>query len=144
MTTDAKPIPNPPRPRLAKRGLNVSAPQVLLVLGVVAALSVVINFSARIQVEQRISAEASQMRIEVTALAATQQALATQLAYVKSDAYVEYWAHTDGRMVRSGEVLVVPVAGHAAKPTPAPQPAPSAEPVNKLQIWWEMFFWPAS
>jgi cell division protein FtsB len=144
MTTEAKPTVTPARPRLSRRGLNISPIHVFVVLSAVAALSVIINFSNRIQAEKRISAEANQLRMEVTALAATEQALATDLAYVKSDAYVEYWAHTEGRMVRPGEVLVVPVPAQVASLTPVPQPPPPAEPVNNLQIWWELFFTPAS
>jgi hypothetical protein len=112
----------------------------MLVLGLVAALSVIINFSNRIQAEQRISAEAAQLGAEVTALAATQQALATELAYVQSDAYVAEWAHAEGHYVRPGEVLVVPIPAQAATPTPLPQPAPSGPPPSNLQIWWELFF----
>ena len=77
MTTDVKSAPSQPKPRPSRRGLNISAAQVVLVIGIVFALSVIINFSARIQTEQRISAEASQLRVEVTALAATQAAQAT-------------------------------------------------------------------
>lgn len=156
MTTEAKPVAPPvksspetrpqnartqPRPPVArKRGLNISMPQVLLVLGLVAALSVIINFSSRIQAEQRISAEAARLRDEVTAMAATQAARATELAYVQSDAYVIEWAHSEGRLVQDGEVLVVPVPGATAAPTPQPQaPAPEV-PDSNLQIWLDLFF----
>lgn len=133
--------PQPPRqPAARKRGLNISMPQVMLVVGVIAALSVIINFSSRIQAEQRISAEAANLRQEVTAMAATQAAQATELAYVQSDAYVMEWAHSEGRLVREGEVLVVPVPASTAAPTPPPQaPAPDV-PDSNLQIWWDLFF----
>jgi hypothetical protein len=143
MTAEAKPAPTttpPAKPRPSRRGLNVSAGQVMLVLGMVAALSVIINFSNRIQAEQRISAEANDLRAEVTALASTQQALATELAFVQSDSYVGEWAHAEGHYVRPGEVLVVPIPAHAATATPVPQPTPSGPPPSNLQIWWELFF----
>lgn len=142
MTTDVKPTaPTPnPKPRLARRGLNISGPQVVLILGVVFALSVIINFSARIQTEQRISAEANQLSGEVTALAATQAAQATELAFVNSDAYVAQWAHSEGRMVQAGEVLVVPLPASNVTPTPAPQPTVIPTPTSNLEIWWELFF----
>jgi cell division protein FtsB len=140
MTTDVKPTPPTTKPRLTRRGLNISGPQVVLILGVVFALSVIINFSARIQTEQRISAEANQLRGEVTALAATQAAQATELAFVSSDAYVAQWAHGDGRMVQAGEVLVVPVPSANATPTPVPAPVAQPTPTSNVQIWWELFF----
>ena len=140
MTTDVKPTTSAPKPRLTRRGLNISGPQVVLILGMVFALSVIINFSARIQTEQRISAEANQLRVEVTALAATQAAQATELAFVSSDAYVGQWAHGDGRMVQAGEVLVVPIPAANVTPTPAPQPTQASEPISNIEIWWELFF----
>lgn len=140
MTTDVKPAPAAPKPRPIRRGLNISAAQVVLVLGVVFALTVIINFSARIQAEQRISSQANQLRAEVTALAATQAAQATELAFVSSDAYVAQWAHSDGHMVQSGEVLVVPVPASNVTPTPMPKVVVAEPPASNLQIWWELFF----
>jgi cell division protein FtsB len=109
-------------------------------MGVVFALTVIINFSARIQAEQRITSQANQLRAEVTALASTQAAQATELAFVNSDAYVAQWAHSDGHMVQSGEVLVVPVPGSSVAPTPAPKPVVASTPTSNAQIWWELFF----
>jgi hypothetical protein len=140
MTTDVKTAASPPKPRPSRRGLNISAAQVVLIVGVVFALSVIINFSARIQTEQRITSEANQLRAEVTALAATQSAQATELAFASSDSYVSQWAHADGHMVRSGEVIVVPVPASAATATPAPKPTPPAKPASDSQIWWDLFF----
>jgi hypothetical protein len=140
MTTEAKPAAPPTKARPSRRGLNVSPGQVMLVLGIVAALSVIINFSNRIQAEQRISAEANALRSEVTALASTQAALATELAYVQSDSYVGEWAHAEGHYVRPGEVLVVPIPAQAATVTPVPQPTPSGPLPSNAQIWWELFF----
>lgn len=140
MTIDVKSATSQPKPRPARRGLNISAAQVVLVIGIVFALSVIINFSARIQTEQRISAEASQLRVEVTALAATQAALATELAFVASDAYVAGWAHSDGHMVRAGEVLVVPIPASAVTPTPARRPAEAPKPLTNFDLWLELFF----
>ncbi len=140
MTTDVKPLANEPKPRSNRRGLNFSAAQALLVIGIVFGLSVIINFSSRIQAEQKISAEAGQLRVEVTALAATQAAQATELAYVQSDAYIAEWAHAEGRYVRAGEVLVIPVPASTPAPTPIPQPTAPPAPPNKFQVWWELFF----
>jgi cell division protein FtsB len=140
MTTDVRPTPVEPKPRLPRRGLNIAPAQVIVVAGMVFGLTVIINFSSRIQAERKISAEADRLSAEVTALAATQQALATQLAYVQSDAYVAEWAHSEGRYVRPGEVLVVPVPASTPAPTPIPLPTVSPLPPSKLQIWWDLFF----
>ena len=140
MTTDARPAPTEPKPRVPRRGLNFPPAQIFVVAGLVFGLTVIINFSSRIQAERNISAEADRLSADVTALAATQQALATQLAYVQSDAYIADWAHSEGRYVRPGEVLVVPVPASTPAPTPVPQPTVSPIPPSKLQIWWDLFF----
>ncbi len=140
MATDAKPVKSEAKPREPRRGLNVSMPQVMLVIGVVIALWIIIDFNGRIQTEQRISAEASQLRAQVTSLAATQSALATQLAFASSDAYVAEWAHSEGRFVQPGEVLVVPVPAIAATLTPVPQVVVQPTPPTNFQIWWDLFF----
>ncbi|MBM4424914.1 MAG: hypothetical protein FJ030_16260 [Chloroflexi bacterium] len=140
MTTDVKPAKPEAKPREHRRGLNISMPQVAAVLVLVLVLWVIIDFNGRIQTEQRISAEADQLSVEVTALAATQSALATELAYVSSDAYVAEWAHRDGRYVQPGEVLVVPVPAEAVTPTPIPRPTPQPTPSSNLQIWLDLFF----
>lgn len=140
MTTEAKPVKSEAKPREPRRGLNVSMPQAMLVIGMVIALWIIIDFNGRIQTEQRISAEANQLRVEVTSLAATQSALATELAHVSSDAYVAEWAHSEGRYVRPGEVLVVPVPASAATLTPVPQVVVQPTPSSNFQIWWDLFF----
>ncbi|MEK6575528.1 MAG: hypothetical protein AABZ58_14555 [Chloroflexota bacterium] len=140
MATDAKPVKSEAKPREPRRGLNVSMPQVMLVIGVVIALWIIIDFNGRIQTEQRISAEANQLRVQVTSLAATQSALATQLAFASSDAYVAEWAHSEGRFVQPGEVLVVPVPAIAATLTPVPQVVVQPTPPTNFQIWWDLFF----
>jgi cell division protein FtsB len=133
MATEAK-------PRERRRGLSISAPQVLVIVGLIIGLSVIIDFNRRIQAEQRIVAEANQLRAEVTALAATQSALATEVAFASSDAYVAQWAHGEGRYVQPGEVLVVPVAPSGAASIPAPTVTAEPEPPSNFQIWWSLFF----
>ena len=64
MTTEAKPVASNPKSRPARRGLNFSAAQALLVVGIVFGLSVIINFSGRIQAEQKISAQMYMNSIE--------------------------------------------------------------------------------
>lgn len=137
MATEAK-------PRERKRGLSISAPQVLVIVGLIIGLSVIIDFNRRIQAEQRIVAEANQLQAEVTALAATQSALATEVAFASSDAYVAQWAHGEGRYVQPGEVLVVPVAPNGVASIPVPTVTAEPEPPSNFQIWWSLFFESAS
>ena len=65
--------------------------------------------------------------------------------YAQSDAFVEQWAHSDGKMVRPGEVLVIPVPVStpvAATPTPSvfleiETSPPTPQPWT---LWWSLFF----
>ena len=132
------------KPRERRRGLSISAPQVLVIVGLIIGLSVIIDFNRRIQAEQRIVAESNQLQVGVTALAATQSVLATEVAFASSDAYVAQWAHGEGRYVQQGEVLVVPVAPNGAVSTLVPAVAAGPEPLSNFQIWWSLFFENAS
>jgi len=139
MTTDVQPRES--RSREIRRGLNISLPQVLFVLGVIISLWVIIDFNRRIQAEQRIAAEASQLRVEVTALTATKAALTSELAVVSSDGYVARWAHSEGRYVQPSEVLVVPLAAKdAANTAPVAALAAQTAPLSNFEIWWDVFF----
>ena len=73
-----------------------------------------------------------------------QRRLEAEKAYYSSPAYVEAWAHSEGKMVRDGEVLVVPLY---ERPTPeplvaiAPQQQPqSDQPFSSWRVWWSLFF----
>ncbi len=63
-----------------------------------------------------------------------------------SDAYVESWAHDDGKMVRDGEVLVIPVpSGAEVDATPAPAVSPidvqtTPDQAPTWVLWWQLFF----
>ena len=131
--------PTPTR-QVPKRGLNISPTQVIVVVLIVIGLSVIIDFNRKIQAGQKITSEANQMRSEVTALAATKAALATELAYVSSDAYVASWAHNDGRYVQSNEVLVVPVPAKNATAVPSTPARIIQKPPSNFDIWWALFF----
>ena len=126
--------------RDTKRGWTSSLPRVLIVVGLVIGLSVLIDFNRRIQAERRLVSQADQLGVEVTDLAATQSALATELAYAASDGYVAWWAHSEGRYIQPGEVLVVPVAPNGPTSTPAPAIVSAPTTESNFQIWMSLFF----
>jgi len=78
---------------------------------------------------------------------ATQQArhdyLTATLAYVQTDEYVEEWARTEAKMVKPGEVLVIPVAGSIdAEPasTPTAPPEEAAPPLRDDRPFWVVWW----
>ena len=129
-----------PTRQAPKRGLNISTTQIIIVVLIIIGLSVIIDFNRKIQAGQKIGGEANQMRVEVTALAATKAALATELAYVSSDAFVMQWAHSDGRYVQPNEVLVVPVPAKNATAVTSVPVRILQKPASNFEIWWALFF----
>ena len=104
-----------------------------------------INFSSRITASQPLQQTYDEVRAEVERLQSEQADLIIERDYVRSDVYVERWARDEGKMVRPGEVLVVPVPASTAPQiveddapviaveTSPPQEAPWA-------VWWSLFF----
>ncbi len=104
-----------------------------------------INFSSRITASQPLQQTYDEVRREVARLQEEQARLIAERDYVRSDVYVERWARDEGKMVRPGEVLVIPVpssteaqnveddAPFIAIETSPPQEQPWA-------VWWALFF----
>ncbi len=86
-------------------------------------LLLVINFSGRIARSQQTEAERQRLQATITVLEQQQIDLLKDRDYAASDASVEHWAHTEGKMVRDGEILVIPIPAGIVEPTPLP-PAP--------------------
>lgn len=122
-----------------------SSAQLLIAVILTLGLFLTINFSSRIQLDRELQGIHAQVLAEIADLQIEQQSLAEELKYVKSDAYVEYWARDDGKMIREGEILIIPQAfqSNEASPSPAVQlvefVTTEPEPEN-WQLWWALFF----
>ncbi len=81
-----------------------------------------------------------QMENRIENLKATQYALATEIAYAKSDKAVEEWARTYQRHVQPGDHAIIPLSPQeiTSEMNYVQTPTPSQE--EKWQIWWELFF----
>ncbi|MFN8450337.1 MAG: septum formation initiator family protein [Anaerolineae bacterium] len=129
-----------------KRGGQISSVQVMFAAILSIGMILAINFSTRITEGQPLQVAYSRVSDEIVDLQAEHARLTAQRDYVLSDAYVEQWARADGKMVRPGEVLVVPVpAGIEAETTPEPQVSldqvrttPQENP--PWVLWWQIFF----
>jgi hypothetical protein len=112
--------------------------QVLVIIGLVAGLLIMLDFNRRQAEAQRLEADRSVARTEVAQLEVEHSALQTQVAYATTDAAVVEWAHEQGKLTQSNEVLVVPLL-----PTPEPSPAappPQAPPPRPAWVlWWDLF-----
>lgn len=126
-------------------GRRLTSIQVLLAVALTFGLILTLNFSSRIKLDHDLNRIHARFSAEIAALLKEQQNLIEQLSYVKSDAYVEYWARDEGKMIRAGEILIMPKSSGA--PKPASQSAirlvefqTTADEPENWELWWSLFF----
>lgn len=138
---------NPTTPTERKRTGQLSGIQIMFAAILAVGLLLAINFSSRISAGQPLQDAYNSVLVEIEALQAEQAGLINQRDYVRSDAYVEQWARSEGGMVRPGEVLVIPVPlnnAPAAVETPVIResvPVETSPPAPEpWLVWWALFF----
>lgn len=136
----------PPRPPRRERPQQISSLQIVFAAILSIGLLLVINFSGRIARGQQMESERRRLQATIDVLATQHIDLLKQRDYAASETYIEQWAHTEGKLVRDGEVLVIPVPVGDEQMTPTPAPpvfasAPSSEPETpRWRLWWNLFF----
>lgn len=123
---------------------SLTSVQLMLAVVLTLGLVLLLNFSGRIKLDRDLSRIHDDFAREIETLLAEQGALLAQLEYVKSDAYVEFWARDEGKMVRDGEVLILPQSVGADTDTGNPRQlfafeTTAPEPEN-WELWWALFF----
>lgn len=137
--------PQPEKEKRKRTTGQLSGVQIMFAAILAIGLILAINFSTRITAAQPLQQLYAQVSQEIEQLKQDQASLITERDYVQSDAYVESWARDDGKMVRPGEILVIPKpVGVSAAPTPIPPPdipleTEPPEP-ETWQVWWALFF----
>lgn len=133
-----------------KKKSQISGLQVMFATMLAMSLILAINFTSRIAANQPLQQALDRVQAEIEQLRTEQSDLIDQRDYVQSDAYVESWARSDGRMVRPGEVLIVPMpvgsvaassdettANNVSPFAPIETTPPQAAPWH---LWWALFF----
>lgn len=128
------------------RSGQLSGVQITFAMIVAFGLILAINFSSRIAAGQPLLEMYEDAQAEVERLRVEQATLVAIRDYSQRDAYVEQWARSEGKMVRDGEILVIPVPAGVAnlQPTPVAEPTIPVEtappsPQNWM-LWWALFF----
>jgi len=106
----------------------------------VIAFFLMMDLFGRLTELSRLGSQRDDMVTEVFSLTGTLQALDTQVAYATSAVAVEDWARQEGHMVKSGDVLIVPIQPESATPMTYLTPAPTTQRVSNWDIWWALFF----
>jgi cell division protein FtsB len=114
----------------------------LVVLAVAAAVLILLDVNGSLSTLGRLTSERSGMQTEVGVLEQTKAALGQQIGQATQQAAVESWAHSEGRMVKPGEVLVVPVPEGSQNATPTPVQEPTPAPVQNWVVWKALFLDP--
>ncbi len=138
--TEAEPVEPGSPPETRSWRLPLTNWQIILIALVVVGGRLVIDFSQRIIEGQQKVNEQRQLEAEIEDLLQEQQDLIAAKAYYSSPTYIEVWAHDQGKMVREGEVLVVPIyerPSSLAVATPETRPD---EAVVPWRVWWSLFF----
>lgn len=142
----AEPTTRPDTTRTRRRHNALSGLQIMFAAILAIGLLLAINFSSRIAAGQPLQAAYERVQGELEALKREQANLLRERDYVLSDAFVEQWARDEGRMVREGEVLVIPVPlVEAAQSVEAPTgPSVPVETTPRgpepWHVWWGLFF----
>ncbi|MCC6615825.1 MAG: septum formation initiator family protein [Anaerolineae bacterium] len=145
MSSEPSSTPNVQKAPQRKRGGQASSVQIMFAAILAIALILAINFSSRIAATQPLQQTYDEVSGEIERLRDEQSDLIEERDYVRSDAYVEAWARDEGKMVRPGEVLVVPVPS-AVDVESAPVDAPLIEVETSPPqsepwvVWWALFF----
>jgi cell division protein FtsB len=132
-----------PLPKLNRSQLAT----IVAVVAVLAAMGIIVwGFAQQLALARQLYAEEKRLGQAVATEQAHHEELVARLEYVKSDEYVEYWARTEARMAKPGEMAVVLVDNSDEEPVAETEPAPFPEPEER-SFWtelWELVFGPTT
>jgi cell division protein FtsB len=109
------------------------------VLMVLAIVLLAYSFNARLATIRQMRQDEARAQQAVSAEEAQQSSLKSQLDYVRSDRYMEHWARVDAKMVKPGEVVIVPMASQVASAA-YNVPVAAHGPATIQDEWWILFF----
>ncbi|MBK8026395.1 MAG: septum formation initiator family protein [Chloroflexi bacterium] len=125
---------------------QINSVQVMFAVILAVVLLLAINFSSRITASQPLQEAFNRVQGEIEGLQAEHARLTELRDYVMSDAYVQRWARDDGKMIRPGEILYVPVPSGVEVEEVVPPPVVLAEiqsgsdRAETWELWWSLFF----
>lgn len=136
--------------RKPRRSRQLSSTQVMFAVILAIALMLAVQFSSRINDERNLNQIRNTVEQDIEALREEQADLIQQLDFVQSDAYVEQWAHSEGRMVRDNMVLVIPIPSSVILQQPLTEQTQVIEQLADIEttlpepesweLWWALFF----
>ncbi len=109
-----------------------------ILLAVIAGVLILGDLNQRLADARRLERDTLALQTEVAGMEAQAARLATQVAQATSESLVEEWARREGKMVREGEHLIVPVPPAGTSSAPGFAPTPIAPAPSNWEIWWAL------
>ena len=95
----------------------------------------VMDLNSRLTELSRMTSQRDQAATVVAQLEGTLGVLKTQVEFARSEGAVEEWAYSEGKMVRSGENLIIPLSPPGTTPQPVLLPTQIVETIQNWEIW---------
>jgi hypothetical protein len=98
------------------------------------------EFNTRLAVGRQLVEEEARLKREIELEQKRAEFLQGYEQFVRSDEYVEWWARVNARMVKPGEVAVVPQSPDGSTERIAPPTPPARVARDYPTEWWSVFF----
>jgi len=115
-------------------------PLIWILAIVVLGILVLGDLNRRMADARRLEQDTLILQTEVAAMATERVDLMTRVAGATSENAIAAWAREEAKMVKPGEVLVVPVGPPGATPVPGEASGGSNEELSNLEIWLALLF----
>lgn len=124
---------------------QLSGVQIMFAAILAIGLILAINFSTRLAASRPLRNYYNDVEQEIEILQLEQATLIAERDYALSEAFVEEWARQSGKMVRPGEILVIPMpSGVVVEVQPTPsffvEVETSPPKPESWTLWWALFF----
>ena len=111
---------------------------IILVLSLVLAAFLVMDFNGRMSELKRLEAERDTVQEQKNNRLETKAALQADIDYATSDAAVYKWAY-ENHMVRDGDNPVVPIQAAVETPVPTARPQVTPTELSNFERWLSLF-----
>ena len=120
--------------------LPLNLRRVATIIGMIMLVFIVLEFNRRLEELTLLNKQNELVHAQATQAIQTQAVLQTSVAYAGSTNAVEEWARTDGHYIQEGDLPVVPIGQPGTAPLEMSAPVPTPTPMQKWQVWWDLFF----
>jgi len=113
---------------------------VLILASVIAGILILGDLNRRMANARRLERDAVQLETEVAVMATERVQLMTGVAEATSESIIAEWAHSDAKLVREGETLIIPLPPPDQIFGATLAPGEINETPSKWQVWWALIF----